>query len=89
MVSVETSLEWVADFFAAEPLDGSGRFIRMLLLGLSVFGFGDPSALLLLQRPVVFDALRVFAIKTHFAELSSRAKGFQQKPAGSVSICVP
>ena len=77
--SLELSLEWSADFDAAEPLDDGASFIRMCLLGLSVVGFADPFAFLLQRRPPVLDALGVFAVLTHPAELSSRAKGFPQK----------
>ena len=55
VVSVEPSMEWSADFVAAEPLDVGASFIRMLLLGLSVFGFADPFAFLLQRRPLVLD----------------------------------
>ena len=49
------------------------------MVGLPVFGFGDPFALFASQRPVVLDAQRVFAVKAHFAEPFNRAKRFQQK----------
>ena len=45
MVSVEEPLESSAEFVAAKPLDDGASFIRMHLLGLSVFGFPDPFAL--------------------------------------------
>lgn len=79
VVSLEEPLEDSGEFVAAGTLDESASFIRMRLLDLSVFGFADPFALLLQRRPPVLVALGVFAIKTHSAELSSRAKGFQQK----------
>ena len=82
MVSLEEPLDSSAELVAAKPLDDGASFIRMRLLDLSVFGFADPFALLLQRRPPVLVALGAFAIKTDSAELSSRAKGFQQKSPG-------
>ena len=45
MVSMEEPLESSAEFVAAGTLDDGASFIRMHLLGLSVFGFPDPFAL--------------------------------------------
>ena len=45
MVSVEEPLESSAEFVGARTLDDGASFIRMRLLGLSVFGFPDPFAL--------------------------------------------
>jgi len=45
IVSMEEPLESSAEFVAAGTLDDGASFIRMHLLGLSVFGFPDPFAL--------------------------------------------
>jgi hypothetical protein len=45
MVSLEESMDGSAEFVAAGTLDDGASFIRMRLIGLSVFGFPDPFAL--------------------------------------------
>ena len=45
MDAVEHLMDCSAEFVAAGTLDDGASFIRMRLLGLSVFGFPDPFAL--------------------------------------------
>jgi len=45
MVSLEEPMDGSAEFVAGRTLDDGASFIRMHLLGLSVFGFPDPFAL--------------------------------------------
>jgi hypothetical protein len=81
MEAIEVSIELGSSFWTPElTIDFLGLFIMMNLVGLLVLGFGDPFALLTSTKtPDCWTQSGVFAISTHFAELSSRAKGFQQR----------
>jgi hypothetical protein len=78
MVSLEEPLDSSAELVAAKPLDDGASFIKMRLLGLSVFGFADPLPLSPVKAAVLV-ALLLLLFQRIFRNFQVEQRDFSKK----------
>ena len=74
----EHSLEQSGEMVAARPLDDGASFIKMRLLGLSVFGFADPLPLSPVKAAVLV-ALLLLLFQRIFRNFQVEQRDFSKK----------